>query len=121
MCHRRDAYAYDSGYNTIYTANGDGPSLGGTITDGDAYGVAVDIANRNMWVRRNAGNWNGSGAANPATNAGGTIATVTPASARLFKAQLFPMHYCSGGAQVVANFGGSTFAHAAPTGFTPWG
>jgi hypothetical protein len=33
--------------------------------------LAVDIPNKLLWLRKNGGNWNNSGAANPATGAGG--------------------------------------------------
>jgi len=47
------------------------------FTTGDVISVAVDFNAGLMWWRINAGNWNNSGAANPATGVGGQTIGVT--------------------------------------------
>jgi hypothetical protein len=42
-----------------------------TLAANDVVELAVDIPNKLLWLRKNGGNWNNSGAANPATGAGG--------------------------------------------------
>jgi hypothetical protein len=43
----------------------------GIAADGDRYGFAIDLDANLVWARRNNGNWNASGTANPATGTGG--------------------------------------------------
>src|SRR5436190_3332458 len=86
----------------------------GARANGDIIGVAVDLTARLIWFRvAPAGNWNGSGTANPATGIGGfSISALTGA--------LFPF-YVNGtgsGAVVTANFGASAFTGSVPSGFT---
>lgn len=80
-------------------------------------GVAVDTGGQLIWIRNNNGNWNGSGAADPATGAGGfSISGITAA--------YYP--WCSangagsGNTSWTANFGATSFANAAPSGFGNW-
>lgn len=82
------------------------------FTSSSVIGIAVDFNNTRAWWRVGAGNWNNSGTANPATNTGGVdISSVTGA--------LFAGWTSYGVSDVVtANFGGSAFANAAPSGFT---
>jgi hypothetical protein len=57
----------------------------GLSSPGDVAGVAIDLDNRKAWFRRNAGNWNNDGSANPATNTNGlTIASGSFAPAVVF-------------------------------------
>lgn len=42
-----------------------------TYVAGDRIGMAIDPANRLIWFRKNGGNWNNSGTANPTTGAEG--------------------------------------------------
>jgi hypothetical protein len=87
-----------------------GSSLGGRSV-GDKIGAAVDLDNRKIWYRvAPSGNWNGSGAANPATNAGG----VTIPTGAMLPAFCFNTATTSG----TANFGASAFTGAVPSGFT---
>jgi hypothetical protein len=87
-----------------------GSSLAGRAS-GDKIGIAIDLDNRMAWFRvAPAGNWNGSGTANPATNTGGVT---IPAGA------MVPVcTFNVGGSVFLANFGASTFAGAVPSGFT---
>lgn len=76
---------------------------------------AVDFDNRRAWFRGTAaGNWNGSGTANPATNTGGVV---VPAG------MLAPILTFGGtggfsGNIRTLNFGASAFSGAVPAGFT---
>lgn len=109
-----------AGTSTILRINGNiningsysGSTLG-IISSGAAIDVAVDFAAKLIWYRiAPAGNWNGSGTANPATGAGGlSIAAI--ATGPLYA--LF-----SGGTsdKITANFGDSAFSGAVPSGFT---
>lgn len=91
-----------------------GGGLGGAST-GTVYGIAVDCDNDKIWFRKTSANlWNNSGTANPATNTGG-IATNSGA--------LVPFVTFGGTGNVAgnvftANFGATSFASAAPSGFT---
>ncbi len=81
-----------------------------TYAAGNVIGVAVDLANRLVWFRVGAGNWNNNAGFSPVTGVGGidfsTIAS-TP---------LLPAAGASAtGAVLTAAF--TTFANTAPTGF----
>jgi hypothetical protein len=82
---------------------------------GQIMGMAVDLDNRQLWVRASpAGSWNAGGTANPATNVGGIA---IPAGT------MVPFVTFGGGSGaannvVTANFGSSAFSGAAPSGFT---
>lgn len=97
--------------------NGSSPGTLGVRSTGDIIGMAVDLGAQLIWFRvAPAGNWNGSGTANPATGAGGfSISALTP--------PLYPIISSgSTGDIVTANFGGSAFTGAVPAGFTAgWG
>jgi hypothetical protein len=85
----------------------------GTWANGTVGGIAVDLDNRKIWFRKApAGNWNNSGTADPATNAGGvTIPAGTMVPFVTFGA-------AAAGFVWTANFGASTFTGAVPSGFT---
>jgi hypothetical protein len=123
-----EAYTAQTGYNdgsinsigacqssgNVYA---NGSKIGATSYFGGAgsvVGVAVDFANKLVWFRTNAGNWNNSGTANPATGTGGLAVAST--------ATLYPA-ICTDSASVwQANFGGqSAFAYTPPAGYSSWG
>jgi hypothetical protein len=94
-----------SGSNTSITL--------GTQASGNTLGIALDIDDKLVWFREApAGNWNGSVIASPEIGTGGqSISTLTP-----------PLYaWCSMGLDdsVTANFGGSSFIGAVPSGFEP--
>lgn len=71
-----------------------------------------------VWFAINGGDWNGNPAADPATNIGGVSLSFVAGQA------LFPTVQVNAGAtgdSVTANFGGSAFAHAVPSGFSAVG
>lgn len=81
---------------------------------GDVACLAIDFDNRNLWVRVNGGNWNNSGTANPASNAGGH-------SIGSWWASLTPAFYDTiTGRLATANFGASPFSFTVPSGFSAW-
>lgn len=76
-------------------------------------GIAVDFTAQLIWFRiAPAGNWNGSGTANPATGTGGlSISTISSGA-------LYP-YMCGATSDVLtANFGSSAFSGTVPSGFT---
>jgi hypothetical protein len=104
-----------SASSLIYTPNGisTGKDLGAVAVN-DVIGVAYDGDNSLLWFRKNAGNWNGDASANPATGAGGVVATIrqgyTPYVA-----------FIVGGPStdvMTGNFGQTTFAFTPPSGFS---
>ncbi len=95
----------------IWANNGTSTSLG-AVANGDRIDAAIDLTASLVWYRKNGGNWNNSGAANPATGVGGISISTYVSYAP----------HCSmdgSGTQVVtANFGASAFAGTVPSGFT---
>jgi SPRY domain len=89
-------------------------NLGGFAVN-DIVCVAADLTNKRIWFRKNGGNWNNSGTANPATNVGGIDISVVFASVPAYPLATFA-------ASVVlsrtANFGASAFAQTIPSGFS---
>lgn len=77
-------------------------------------GIAFDIAGKLIWFRNDAGLWNGSLTANPATGTGGfSVSTINAGP-------YFPVFAAnSSGASVTANFGATDYNYAAPSGFGP--
>jgi hypothetical protein len=87
-----------------------GVSLGITAV-GDVICAAIDLTAKLIWFRRNNGNWNNDGTANPATGVGGLS---FPAGAQS------PTVRFTNGASTdafTANFGASAYAFTAPSGF----
>lgn len=90
-----------------------------TFFPGDVCGVAVDLTARLIWYRRNGGNWNGLaiGSENPATGTGGVTITGTGA---YVPAVAFGGGGTAASDAFTANFGATSFANAAPSGFGNW-
>jgi hypothetical protein len=109
--------------DVVYTASGGGAIWAngtniaaaalGTFANGTIAGIAADLDNRKIWFRKApSGNWNNSGTANPATNAGGiTIPAGTMVPFAIFGG-------AAAGFVWTANFGASIFTGAVPSGFT---
>lgn len=96
---------------TIFGASGSADSW----TAGDVLSIALDIGGALIWFRRNASaRWNASGSADPATGTGG-ISTSSVATPMFAAASLDAT-----GDIVTANFGGSAYNLAAPSGFGNW-
>lgn len=87
----------------------------GAFAANDVAGIAIDIGAGLVWARKNAGNWNNSGTANPATGVGGFAIAAGTA--------LAPVAAFGTGAgteSCIANFGATAYANAAPAGFGSW-
>jgi hypothetical protein len=106
------------GTGTVYL-NGSavsGVSVGSWTSSSQIVCVAVDFSNRLIWFRVNAGNWNGSGTANPATGTGGISLTGSLASGALFGVGSMNTGF-TGGELLTANFGATSFSQSVPSGF----
>jgi len=68
-----------------------------------------------IWFRQNGGSWNNDGSANPATNTNGI--TITVSGALYVCAEMNSNNVASA---ITANFGGSAYGTAAPSGFSNW-
>lgn len=101
---------------TIYSnGSSTGSTLAKTQASGDVIGVAIDLDNRKCWFKNisQGGNWNGSGTANPATNTGGLTMDANYG--------FNPVAVLDGnGASMTLNFGDTSFAASAPSGFAGW-
>jgi hypothetical protein len=97
--------------NLISNGSNVGNSIG-VPASGDVIGVAVDLTALLFWMRRNGGNWNGSGTANPATGVGGVSFTAGAYAPMI--------SFGSSGAArtTTGNLGQSAFGGAVPAGFT---
>lgn len=88
---------------------------GSEFAAGSLICFAVDVTNSLFWVRYlAAGQWNASGAANPATGTGGISFSLAGA---LYPGVCFNSTIHKGS---TANFGASGFGGAVPAGFAPW-
>jgi hypothetical protein len=87
-------------------------SGGVAVPNSSVIGIAVDFTAQLIWFRLGAaGNWNGSGTANPAAATGGlSIASIA--------GPLFAGMVGQTGDIVAGNFGTSAFTGAVPSGFT---
>ena len=91
-------------------------ATGVTFATGDTMGMAMDIGGGLIWWRNGAGNWNGSGTADPATGTGGVDFSGLSLGPIFIGAEL---------EEVVTPAAftlnpGPSYAHAAPSGFTGW-
>jgi hypothetical protein len=98
----------------VFSNDGFRFSFGSGTTAGTVIGVAVDLGARLAWFRRGAGNWNNNSSNNPATGVGGVAveAGLSFAPVIVFNGPVND--------SMTANFGQSTFANAAPSGFLNW-
>lgn len=104
------------GPGAIYSDSGLVLSSLGSFTAGDVVCFAIDLTNLKAWIRKNNGNWNNSGTANPATNTGGltlTAASYAPSIA-------FGNTGSVSGDNATANFGQIAYAFPPPSGFGNW-
>jgi uncharacterized protein YdbL (DUF1318 family) len=113
-----------SGTNSVVVAIGGGITINGgaalanigAFAPNDILGIAVDLTAHLVWCRRNAGLWNNNAGADPATATGGFT---VPAAA------IAPCVCFVGGGTAIndaytANFGATSYANAAPSGFGNW-
>ena len=105
-------YVYRSG-GAVWVNNAASAVSLGTISNGQRIDVAVDLSLRRIWFRKDGGNWNNSGTADPATDAEGL--DFNPIA-------LSPCIGLGGTSSnsahnVTANLGGSSFGGTPPAGF----
>jgi len=102
----------------IYSNNGAATvNMAVSTTPSDRICCAIDLDARLVWFRKNGGNWNNSGTANPATGIGGLAVQATIA--------LAPFVYFDVAAGTTSdtctiNLGATAFAQTAPAGFGNW-
>lgn len=109
---------------SIWRGGSNRGSVGASVGTGDWIGIAVDFTNGNFWARKNAGNWNNNGSADPSTNTGGLTLNI-PSTSTLgvisasVALPLYPVAVMgANNDKVTANFGATAFAQAVPSGFT---
>lgn len=79
-------------------------------------GIAVDLNGQQIWFRKGAaGNWNNSGAANPATGVGGLALTFVGGGGSAAFALMMATSASTG--TITANFGDTAFSGVVPSGF----
>jgi hypothetical protein len=101
-------------------ANNTSVNLGANCVVNDVVCTAVDLTAGLIWFRRNAGNWNGSGTANPATGVGG-VNYAQYWSSVISMYGFAPYAFMFGtNDQMTLNFGDTAFAQAVPSGFGNW-
>jgi hypothetical protein len=79
--------------------------------------MAVDFTAQLSWFRKNGGNWNGSGTANPATGVGGNSFSYLTGGPFFIAANL---NVGAASYALTLNAGGTAYAFAAPAGFGNW-
>lgn len=94
---------------------------GASITNVSSWGtpgtiaLAIDISGALVWFKDVvSGNWNASGAANPATGVGGVSLTITGAPFFVMVSMFVS------GDSVTANFGATSYVYTPPAGFSNW-
>jgi hypothetical protein len=87
-------------------------SAGWTVTN--VVSIAIDLGGQLVWYRVNSGNWNNSGAANPATGTGGVSFSAITGP---YYAAISIKSDAAGNTQITANFGATSYATSAPAGF----
>ena len=102
--------------------NGFFASTGITVSAGNIIGIAVDMTNKSVWIKRVGGgtvtNWNGNVSADPVANVGGGAA---PATGSVVPFVTFGGTGGASGDQFTINMGPSSgFTGAVPSGYTAW-
>lgn len=113
-----------SSTNCVAVARGGGITINGgaalanigAFAANDVLGIAVDLTAHLVWCRRNAGLWNNSAGADPATATGG----FTAPSAGMAPGVCFVGAGTAINDAYTGNFGATSFANAAPSGFGNW-
>ena len=113
----------NSSGNAVIYANGTNTGLtaGTALVANDVLCVAVDLTASLIWFRKNGGNWNNSGTANPATGTGGYAYLANWPGGTIANRGLSPYAFLfTTNDQQTLNFGDSTFAQTPPSGFGNW-
>jgi hypothetical protein len=91
----------------------------GTFVNNDVLCVALDLSNQKVWFRRNGGQWNAGGTANPATNVGGFDVSMLFTGVAAFPIAQFSNTTAVN--NITFNGGTIAFAQTIPSGFVAWG
>ena len=86
----------------------------GTYTSGDIISIAADLDNDLFWIRKNSGNWNNSGTANPATGVGGMSSATSGAQA------VFMYTDAAGAFNATIRTEAAELTQTTPSGFLSW-
>lgn len=107
------AFVSNSGASTV---NGVSQTNIGAFGAGGVCCIALDVGAQFIWFRNgSAGNWNGSGTANPATGVGGwSINSIEGTSNPIFAL----CGAVTAASSITVNFGAAAFAGVVPSGFT---
>ena len=100
-----------------------GNTLGGlgAFTTGETAQFAIDFTNSLYWGAVDGGEWNGSGTAEPATGVGGiSFASAVSGGAGSPWFVLVGAQNSQPVSDITVNFGNSSYAYTAPSGFTGW-
>jgi len=115
--------------NSVYLAqNGNMDDFSGffastsmQLNTGNIFGIAVDLINKKVWMKRVGGgavtNWNGNVSADPVANVGGAAG---PSTGTLVPFVTFGGTGGASGDQFTLNMGASAFTGAIPSGYTAW-
>jgi hypothetical protein len=108
--------AFDDSGDTYLNASSIG-TIAGSVAQGNVQSIAIDFGGKLIWYRINAGNWNNSGTANPATGVGGFSFSTINAGPYYLAVELQ-----NNTTTVTANFGATSYAHfdSTVTGFGNW-
>lgn len=101
--------------NIVVGGTSSGKNIGANAA-GDVITVAFDGTNKRLWMKRNTGNWNNDGTANPATNTGG-IDLSTWLSTDTYVSPAVSANTSGTGGQFTCNFGATALTYAPPSGF----
>jgi hypothetical protein len=111
------AGVYRNTGSVVVGAAASGKNIGAVVA-GSFVGFAVDLDARLLWVRRDATNWNGDVAANPATGANGVTLTAAISYAPVVT---FGAAGTVANDAFTANFGATAYTNSVPSGFGNWG
>ncbi len=90
-----------------------------TFANNDILSFALDIDAALLWVRVNAGNWNNSGTANPATGVGGLAVPMLFSGAN--NGLVFPGCNLGNTSKSTMRLLSADFTQTVPSGFSQWG
>lgn len=110
---------YLSGNNSFYFSGVQTGGILGTITTGSVIAIAVDFANKEVWLRGPSGLWNADATADPATNTHG-LHNLHYNLTALLSGTVYLMAAAYQGSQVTINLGATAFAGVIPSGFSAW-
>lgn len=100
---------------TIWYASTQIGNIGSTIGFGDTVGLAWDALNERAWFRKNAGFWNGSATANPATGSEGLVINTYTGTENQY------LWVASGGStNITVRTEIADLAFVGPSGFASW-